>query len=101
MPSPIIPYGIIQTIPALGKLLRAHRKARGWTQGRVAEFSGVGLRFISELENGNETAEIGKVLQVLKGLGLSFDLQPQALPLQKSSLDWLQNLEAYLAKNSK
>jgi len=40
------------------------------TQERAAGLSGVGIRFLSELERGKPTAELGKVLQVVARLGL-------------------------------
>jgi y4mF family transcriptional regulator len=54
----------------LGSIIRQKRKADGLTISDAASLCGVGYRFLSELENGKETAEIGKVLKVLSGLGL-------------------------------
>lgn len=54
----------------LGELLRRKRKAQRLTQGQVAEFCGVSVKFISEVERGKETAEIGKVLYLLTSLGI-------------------------------
>ncbi|WP_455136617.1 helix-turn-helix domain-containing protein [Thermophilibacter sp.] len=54
----------------LGTLIAAERKRRGYTQAELADFSGVGVTYLSHLENGKETAEIGKALTVLATLGL-------------------------------
>jgi y4mF family transcriptional regulator len=54
----------------LGELLRKKRKAQKLTQGQVAEYCGVSVKFISEVERGKETAEIGKVLYLLNTLGI-------------------------------
>jgi y4mF family transcriptional regulator len=54
----------------LGGLLRKKRKAQKLTQGQVAEYCGVSVKFISEVERGKETAEIGKVLSLLNTLGI-------------------------------
>lgn len=63
--------GIAITNPReLGELLRKKRKSQGLTQGRVAEYCGVSVKFISEVERGKETAEIGKVLYLLNTLGI-------------------------------
>jgi hypothetical protein len=35
---------------------------------------GVGVRFLSELERGKTTLELGKVLQVLQGFGFNLSL---------------------------
>ena len=59
-----------QTCEALGAKLRAVRKAQGVTQAQLAALVGTGTRFISELENGKTTAEIGKTLAVIQALGL-------------------------------
>ena len=60
----------VATAADLGKALRSKRKSLGMTQERAAGLSGVGIRFLSELERGKPTAELGKVLQVVARLGL-------------------------------
>ncbi len=45
-------------------------KPRGTTQTQLAGLSGVGITFLSNLENGKQTAELGKTLNVLATLGL-------------------------------
>ena len=72
-----IPYGKILGPEDLGQYVRAQRKAQGATQAEFASLCGVGVRFISELENGKATVELGKVLQVLKCLGLEVGIQPR------------------------
>lgn len=54
----------------LGALIRTERKRQGLTQTDLAGLSGVGITFLSQLENGKETAEIGKALNVLATLGI-------------------------------
>ncbi|WP_408591289.1 helix-turn-helix domain-containing protein [Novosphingobium sp.] len=54
---------------ALGQVIRAERKAQGLRQDELAAASGVGLRFLVELERGKDTAQIGKALAVLAALG--------------------------------
>jgi HTH-type transcriptional regulator/antitoxin HipB len=60
----------LQTASELGAMIRARRKALGVTQAELAGLSGVGPRFIVELERGKPTAELGKVLRVLERLGV-------------------------------
>ncbi len=55
----------------LGHLIRDARKAQGLTQDELAGMTGTGRRFISELENGKETSQLGKVLLVLGALGIA------------------------------
>jgi len=60
----------LQTASELGALIRARRKALAVTQTELAGLSGVGVRFIVELERGKPTLELGKVLRVLERLGV-------------------------------
>lgn len=73
-----IPFGKISSAKDLGSCVRAHRKAQGATQTEFAALCGVGVRFISDLENGKPTVELGKVLQVLNCLGLEASVRPRA-----------------------
>ena len=57
--------------------MRSHRKSRGWTLNKLAGFANVGMRFLSELERGKETAEIGKALNALRLLGLEVVILPR------------------------
>jgi y4mF family transcriptional regulator len=72
-----LPFGNISTAEDLGRCVRAQRKSQGATQAEFASLCGVGVRFISELENGKPTMELGKVLKVLKCLGLDVSVQPR------------------------
>ncbi len=72
-----IPYGSIGTPAELGHLVRAKRRQIGLTQVELSALAGVGIRFLSELENGKATAELGKVLQVLSRLGLVVSIVPR------------------------
>lgn len=58
----------------LGRIVKKERKAMGLTQADLALTSGTGMRFISDLENGKPTCQIGKTLTVLKTLGLRLTL---------------------------
>lgn len=59
----------------LGTIVRDFRRSLKLTQNELAGICGVGARFVSELENGKETVEFTKVLQVLNSLGLELRLQ--------------------------
>lgn len=58
----------------LGAAIRARRKQLKVTQKNLAMTCGTGLRFIIDLEKGKPTCQIGKILQVLKALGLKFQI---------------------------
>ena len=59
----------------LGAVIRKRRKELGYTQGFLSEFSGLSASFISNLENGKETAELGKALFLIHLLGLDLELK--------------------------
>ena len=54
----------------LGALIRAFRKNQHLTLETVSGMTNVSMRFLSELERGKETAELGKALAILNQLGL-------------------------------
>lgn len=55
----------------LGLIIKNQRKSLGLTQTEVALSCGVGIRFISDLENGKASCQIGKALLVIESLGLN------------------------------
>ena len=69
----------------IGKLIRETRKKLGVTQKALALTSGTGPRFITELEKGKETCEIGKALTVLNTLGIKMTLTPPAVTAGQGS----------------
>ncbi len=54
----------------IGRALREAREAQGLTQSQLADLAGVGVRFISELERGKATTELGRALHVLHVVGV-------------------------------
>jgi y4mF family transcriptional regulator len=65
------------TSKLLGQLIRQRRKHLGMKQAELALVSGTGLRFISDLENGKESCQLGRTLRILGSLGLRAAIQPQ------------------------
>ena len=53
--------------------IRQQRKAAGLTQEEFALRSGLGLRFVRELESGKETVRMDKVNQTLAMFGMEAD----------------------------
>lgn len=72
-----IPYGKIGSVAELGNLIRRKRKEIRRTQASIAGLAGVGARFMSELERGKATLELGRALQVLGRLGLDVWVVPR------------------------
>ena len=58
------------TAKDIGELVKRTRKSMGITQKELALTAGTGMRFIIDLENGKDTAQLGKVLKVLRTLGI-------------------------------
>jgi len=82
-----VSYGQIQTTEDLGRLIRSHRKQKNLTIETVSGLGNLSPRFLSELERGKETAEIGKTLKVLKTLGLDVIIQPRDISKIKARKD--------------
>jgi len=55
----------------LGLIIKNQRKSLGLTQTEVALSCGVGIRFISDLENGKPSCQIEKALLVMESIGLN------------------------------
>jgi len=64
------PYAV-----TLGLAIEAERKKRHLTQTQLAEISNSSINFISQVESGKATAQIGKVMDVLKVLGLQLNIE--------------------------
>lgn len=54
----------------LGRAIRDRRRELGYTQAFLAEYAGVSASFLSELENGKETIQLGKMMEVMSLLGM-------------------------------
>jgi HTH-type transcriptional regulator / antitoxin HipB len=61
----------VTDVKRLGEIVRYARKTQKLTQEEAAGITGVGRRFIVDLENGKPTVQLGKTLQVLRGLGIA------------------------------
>ena len=59
---------------SFGKAIRARRKELHYTQGFLAEFSGLSVSFISDLENGKKTIELEKAIYLDLANLLGLDL---------------------------
>jgi len=76
----------LETASAFGAMIRNRRKALNMRQDQLALATGVGRRFLIELEAGKPSCQIGRSLLVAEALGLRpADLlvcggQPQSAP---------------------
>ena len=55
---------------AIGKVVRASRKAQKIRQDDAAGSIGVSENFLGKIERGSESVQWGKLFQVLEGLGI-------------------------------
>ena len=65
----------IFVVISLGSAIKERRKELNYTQKFLSEVTGLSSSFISDLEHGKETTEIGKVLFLINTLGLNFILE--------------------------
>ena len=61
-----------------GKAIKQQRKRMGYTQAYLAEVTGFSTSFISNLENGKVTAELGKAIFLANLLGLDVEMKERA-----------------------
>ena len=62
--------GIVGVAHAFGSLVRSRRKAMRMRQDQLALATGVGRRFVIDLEAGKPSCQLGRSLLVAKALGL-------------------------------
>ena len=60
----------IESVRELSIFIRTERKRQGLNQTSLSYHANVSRQFISSLESGKETCEVGKILQVCKALGI-------------------------------
>ncbi len=63
---------------SFGKAIRYRRKQLGYTQGYLASFTGLSVSFISDLERGKPTTEIGKSIYLANILGMDLILESRS-----------------------
>jgi len=72
-----IPYGKIESVSEMGKMVRQHRKSQKVRIEDLSDMAMMSARLIGEFERGKETCQVGKVLQILKFLGLEIRIVPR------------------------
>lgn len=58
----------------LGEYILRERKNLQLTQKEISDFTDVGRKFVLDVEKGKNTAQIGKIFELLSGLGLELHL---------------------------
>ncbi len=63
---------------SLGQAIRNRRKELSYTQKYISEVTGFSMSFLSDLENGKPTCEIGKTLHIMNMLGLNLSVEARS-----------------------
>ena len=61
-----------------GKAIRKRRKELKYTQRDLSEFTGFSISYLSDLENGKQTTELGKAIYIANLLGIDILLQERS-----------------------
>lgn len=64
----------INSSKEFGEFVKAKRKKLGYTQKQICEVSGISASYISDLENGKTTIELGKAILLANLLGIDVEL---------------------------
>ena len=65
----------VKDMKSLGDAIRRRRRKLGYTQAFLADYAGVSTSFLSELENGKETIQAGKMMEIIGLLGMDICIQ--------------------------
>jgi y4mF family transcriptional regulator len=68
---------LLRSSPDLGRCVRERRRAMGLNQTDLAARAGVSRRWLSDLETGKPTIEVGLTFRVFAALGLSIEARPE------------------------
>jgi transcriptional regulator with XRE-family HTH domain len=76
-----------QVAAAFGALIRSRRKTLNMRQDQLALATGVGRRFLIDLEGGKPSCQLGRSLLVAEALGIKSDDVPIASRSSQTSLE--------------
>ncbi len=65
----------VYTAGSIGQAIRHYRKQANLTQAELAEQVGVNRTYLSRLEEGQETAQLRRIVAILRRLGVRATLQ--------------------------
>jgi transcriptional regulator with XRE-family HTH domain len=67
----------LRTSRDVGAMIKGIRRAVGMSQEQLGQLIGASQRWVSQLENGKETVELGKVLRAIHALKIRLDAQTE------------------------
>ena len=91
---------LINGAESLGRTIRLARLQQGFTRDALALATGLSPKFISQVEAGKPTAQLGKVLHLLSELGVSIRAQIPELHFEPSNTRMLRAAERLVATQS-
>ena len=62
-----------------GEAVRHFRKLRGLNQKQLADLAGCSIMYVSQLERGKDTAELGKALSILDVLDVDISFRDRGV----------------------
>ena len=68
---------VVAGAETLGDVIRRRRKEQHLTQVALADLADVSAVFVNEVENGKPTAQIGRVIRLLRTLGVDLVARPR------------------------
>ena len=69
---------LVTDAKSFGQALKKRRKELNYTQAYLSEYTGFSVSFISDLERGKSTAELGKAIYLANLLGLDISLESRS-----------------------
>lgn len=75
----------LRTPRELAMRLKEARREQGLSQAELANRAGVSRRWVSQMESGKKTLEVGLVLRAITALGLECDVRPRGSATSRQS----------------
>lgn len=90
-PAPLITKAVAEKLGALGRQIRAHRKALRVSATTAAQAAGMSRVTLHRIENGEPSVTMGAYLNAMVALGLDFDIlaPPAADKNDDDRKDWI------------
>jgi len=86
--TPLIASSVANKLIAIGKQIRAHRKALRISATTAAEAAGMSRVTLHRIENGEPSVTMGAYLNTMAVLGMNFDIiKPADLTVDKHNID--------------
>lgn len=70
----------------LGQRIRNHRTAKGWSQEKLAEFSGCHPTYIGQIERGEKNATIESIEKIASALNISLSRLFEKLDTEENGI---------------